>query len=124
MGELIMNTNTTQKLEDFMEDAINRSKELNDGERLILSSYRFTRNYLNAEHLVIDDIVWEKDLQDLLNSFRGIDIDKIIITNTSTALMSLLHFLVENGCVIEGTSTVKDIDGYGKPRHGLLVKIN
>lgn len=113
-----------KELDVIIEKIANKEIKLEDGERAVVSNYNYTMRYLNSEHLVIDDIIWDKDLQEFLNTLRKINVDKIIITNTSTALMGLLHFLVGNECVIEGTATVKDKQGYSEEKYGLLLKIN
>lgn len=106
----------------MMEKAAANEIELNGGESVIIRNYRYTKKYLNTEHIVIDDIVWEDDQKDFLDTLRKLDINKIIITNTSTALMGLIYFLINEGCVIEGTILIEG--EFGEDKKGLLMKVN
>lgn len=97
--------------------------ENNIGEKILSSAEIYTNNYLDSEYIVIHDIIWEYQMQSFLDELRKRKIDKIVITNTSTALMGLLHFLLTEGCSIEGVETVKYKDGFYEGDKGLLVKI-
>lgn len=113
-----------KRLEEMIEQVAAQNIKLNGGENVVVRSYVYTKKYLNSPYIVMDDIVWEHDQQDFLDTLRKLNIDKIIITNTSTALMSLIYFLTNEGCVIEGAVAVKENSPYGEDKKGLLMKIN
>lgn len=62
-------------------------------------------------------------MQSFLDELRKREVDKIVIANTSTALMDFLYFLLAEGCSIEGVKTVKDKDELYEAGKGLLVKV-
>lgn len=97
--------------------------ENNIGEKIFSRAESYTNNYLDSEYIVIQDIIWEDEMQSFLDELRKREIDKIVIANTSTALMDFIHFLLTEGCSIEGVKTVRDKDGLYEVDKGLLVKV-
>ena len=115
-----------EKLDIMIEKIINEKAQFNPGENLILNSYDYTLRNLDSEHLVIKDIIWENDQQDLLNLLKDLEVEKVIIADSSTGLMETLSFLLNEGCVIEGPTVVNELNGnpiYGG-RKRLVIKMS
>lgn len=114
-----------KEIDLMIEKAVKNELEVSAGEYLILTSYDRTINKLDAEHLVIKDIVWECDQQDMIDTLRKFNIEKVIIADSSSALMGLMHFLIDEGCVIEGTTIVNEKEDmrFGGDK-GLVIKIS
>lgn len=98
--------------------------ENNIGEKILSKAESYTNSYLDSEYIVIQDIIWEDEMKSFLDELRKREIDKIVITNTSTALMDFIHFLLTEGCSIEGVKTVRDKDGSYEGDKGFLVKVS
>lgn len=88
--------------------------EINAAQRYILHAYRSTRQDDLVDTIILDDIVWEKNYEDLIAYLREVEIGQIIITNTSTELMELLHFLIKNGCELVEPIEIENGAGYFK----------
>ena len=82
-----------------------------------------------TNHLVFNDIIWEKELKDLPILLLTYDIKEIVISDKSTALMNTLIKFIENKWKIVDTiiygyenPIFMSEDGEQKPLKGLLLK--
>lgn len=60
-----------------------------------------------AEELVYDDFVWEKEAHDFITTLRDMGAKTIVITNQSTALMENMHWFQQEGCKLVGLCEVE-----------------
>lgn len=54
----------------------------------------------------VQDLPWDKDIHDFVETLRAAGIVEFAVTNQSTALMRCLHLLVAEGCAMQGLCTV------------------
>lgn len=113
-----------KELDNIIEQIVTDKLKVNKGEDVVVRSYYHTMKYLESEHIVINNIVWENDYQEFIEMLRKLNIEKIIIANKSTALMGLLHFLISEGCMLEEAVTITENKEFGGSVKGLLIKIN
>jgi len=60
-----------------------------------------------SSYFEVPDLPWEKDAHDFVTTLKEAGITEFAVTDRSTALMELLHVLVnEEGCKIVGLCTV------------------
>lgn len=113
-----------EKIDEMVEKITNKEITVKSGERRVLGSYMRTKSeYPNSPYIVVNDIIWENELEDFLNFFHKMNIEKIIIADTSTALMNTLTYLIDNGAMIETTIKIKRDSLYSDYESGLIMKI-
>lgn len=94
-----------------------------DSEWLLFGACRAT-SLLDTEVLVFVDSPFERQLEGLLREIERYKIDKIIIADTSTALMNFLRALISDGFeAVSAVSVEYRNNPYNsrKPVHGLLL---
>ena len=95
------------KLQEVREREANGEKVFeNEGQRIILQSYMLSQRNYETDLLVLENVIWNQNYESLLQELRTMEIEKVIIANTSTELMDVLHYLLSNGCKIEGAIEV------------------
>ena len=58
------------------------------------------------DEVVMDDFLWDREVEDFLNALRGAGISTFIYTNTSTAVMGNIHDFAAHGCTFKELTTV------------------
>lgn len=54
----------------------------------------------------VEDLPWDKDTHDFVETLRAAGITEFAVTDQSTALMRLLHLLAAEGCTMQGLCKV------------------
>ena len=54
----------------------------------------------------MDDFLWEKEVEDFIDTLRQAGIATFVYTNQSTAVMENLHAFAAEGCRLEGLCTI------------------
>lgn len=54
----------------------------------------------------VEDLPWDKDAHDFVETLRAAGITEFAVTDQSTALMRLLHLLAAEGCTMQGLCKV------------------
>ena len=54
----------------------------------------------------VQDLPWDKDTHDFVETIRAAGITEFAVTDQSTAMMRLLHLLVAEGCTMQGLCKV------------------
>ena len=60
----------------------------------------------DADEILFDDYVWDKEAHDFIDTFRKAGIETFVVTNKSTALMENLHWFAAEGCEMLGLCTI------------------
>ena len=67
-----------------------------------------------AEELVMDDFLWDKEIADFLETLKKAGITTFLYTNQSTAAMENMRDFLKNGCKLDGAKTItKKTYGWG-----------
>lgn len=115
------------KIEEIIEKLKNKEvdyKDLSPGEKVIALSYEATQIRFDSEYIVISKIVWEDVHEDLIAKLKEFGVEKVVIADSSTALMKLIHSFMKKGCFIEKPVSVKCLgNSYCDEDPGLLVNI-
>ena len=69
-------------------------------------AYRNTRRTEN-KLLDFDDVIWEKDVPDIVKNLKEFGITEFTISNRYSGLVDVLALFVAEGCTIEGTTQVQ-----------------
>lgn len=111
------------RLEKDMEKVMNGEKTT-QAKGKVLRAYMETKE-LGTENLTITDFFWEKEQEEALNYLREAGIEKITIEDQSTGLMDNLHYLLSNGCQLEGptTRTKENWKGETEEIKGLAIRL-
>ncbi len=92
-----------EKFLDFNNEKIKEEwRKKSDGEKALINDYIHSRTdkRMLTEYLVIEDIVWEKELEDYLKALKKYKINKFVYADTSTACFRTLLFFIHNGAKI------------------------
>lgn len=96
--------------------------------RGIWKAYRAWR-WGKTDELVMDDFLWEGEVQDFVDTLRRAGLETFVYTNSSTACMENLHGFAAAGCTLMElcTITMKE-NRYGEDEevqvHGVRFKVN
>lgn len=61
----------------------------------------------------VQDLPWDKDTHDFVETLRAAGITEFAVTDQSTALMRLLHLLTAEGCTMQGLCKVTRSERWG-----------
>lgn len=91
-------------------DVIERFQEENPypfgaGSMKALQAY-LNVNYHGADFFEVEDLPWQKDMQEFASTLKKAGIDKIVVTDQSTRLMEGICGLTENGFQMGALQTV------------------
>lgn len=86
---------------------------------------RIWRDYSNArgngnEHLDINDVVWDRDVEGLISCMRDNGIKKFTFSSGWSSSVDTAWLFVQNGCRLAGMTEVKGHDGM---THGYLFEV-
>lgn len=72
------------------------------GERDLIQDYLHTRrdDRMITDYLVIQDVVWEEELEEYLEALKKYKIDKFVYADTSTACFRTIIFFLNKGAKI------------------------
>lgn len=113
-----------ENVNEMIKKVVNKEITISSVKKRVLNDYTRTKaEYSNSPYIVIDDIVWSDDRAELFNFLHTLNIERVIIADTSTALMETLTHFIDNGAVIETTIKVKRDNSFGRYESGLVVKI-
>ena len=59
-----------------------------------------------TDELEMSDYLWEKEVEDFVDTLRKAGFQSFVYSNSSTAVMENIHQLVAAGCVLEGPCTI------------------
>lgn len=69
------------------------------------------------DEVEMDDFLWEKEIDDFVDTLRKAGIASFIFTNQSTAVMENIHGFTAAGCTMEGLCKIERIEKcFGKDR--------
>ena len=120
--------NSLEKYLDYNNEKIKEEwKSKSDGEKSLINDYIHSRTdkRMLTEYLVIEDIVWEKELEDYLKALKKYKINKFVYADTSTACFRTLLFFLNNGAKITTIEFKEEISVFGdkSKREGMLIEI-
>ena len=68
-----------------------------------------------TDELELSDFLWNKEVEDYVDTLRKAGIHSFVYSNSSTAVMENIHQLVAAGCTLEGPCTlVKKTEKWGE----------
>lgn len=69
------------------------------------------------EDVEMNDFLWDREVEDFVETLRAAGFDAFIYTNQSTSVMENVHAFEKYDCRLEGTATISRIEKYcGKLR--------
>lgn len=94
------------------------------GEMRLLGEYVKSRR--EYEQIVIADICWEQEMDDLIALLRKAEIKTFVMADHSTALLQTLHRFLEEGFTITSSVTLekKEPTRWDEPLKGLEIQVN
>lgn len=116
-----------ERLEKMLEEYKEAEKfqKLDGGTKDLLSSYYKSKDINNISNtLVIEDIVWDYDLEDFAKALNEYNINELIVSSSwSSSAIQVIMYLVENGYEVAGTKIYNDKKLFGDRiiRKGLLL---
>ena len=71
-------------------------------------AYRAWRGSIEHEddELVMDDFLWDKEIEDFLTTLKEAGIRSFLYTNESTSSMENMRDFINNGCKMDGGKTI------------------
>jgi hypothetical protein len=98
---------------------------LKDGENSLLRAYAQSKKD-EFEQIVIRDICWPQELNDLIALLRSARVEAFAIADSSTALMKTLHAFLTAGFTIIGPTTLlkKNATRWDEPLLGIEIRVN
>ena len=77
------------------------------------------------DEVELDDLLWDREVADFVETFRKAGIETFIYTNQSTAVMENLHALEKEGCRMDGLCTIKRMERrFGENREETILGIH
>lgn len=116
----------------YLEEELNKIKEDRENFRKntkalnhLITAYEDTRRSYKSKELVSEEIIWEDNYKDLIKELKKAEIKSFIIANTSTELMGILAFLIDNGAEIDRTVEIqeKQDNPFSKGKIGLRINL-
>ena len=92
------------------------------GENKVLRAYYTTKQTTESDTLVIFDSFFPSELPEIVLALKELEVEEIIITCKSTALMDTLQYLINEGWEVSGTAEVNLVTGSKSKLTGLLMK--
>lgn len=115
------------KNEKFEKDLLmgrkGNANTLTEAQWRVLNEYDYYNKEYDSDLLILESILWEKNYEGALRYMKEAGIEEIIILNTSTELMELLHFFLSNGCEMVGPITFLAKDEWSATKKGLKIKL-
>ena len=90
-----------EKIRNYFE-SLERNEKISHGAGYAYRAYLDTCNNSNSEELIVNDLPFENDMSDFVETLRGAGLTTVLITDASTALLRNLHQLDELGCRFDG----------------------
>ena len=83
----------------------------------------FGRNE-SEDEVTVGNLLWERDIPDFVETLRKGGIKSFILTDHSTALMSMMHGFAKEGCKLEGLCTATEENCFDGKREIPAVKFS
>lgn len=90
-------------------------QSLNDGEKTLLRCYYQSKGEDNlSKALVINDIVWERTLEEFVKALEKYEVKEIVFASSWSSSIDTLMFLMENGYKVIKPVTYKEEEWLNK----------
>lgn len=112
----------TAKFEERLKE-VEKVGSISSGESKILRAYYETKQTTDSDTLVIFDSFFPSELPEASLALKELEVEELIITCKSTALMNTLQHLIIEGWEVLGVSEVQLVTGSMSKSTGLLMKL-
>ncbi len=108
-------------------DLMKRIEEMGTAACRIWREYETARDNGNT-HLDISEVVWDKDVEELISCMRENGISEFTFSSTWSSAVETAWLFTQNGCKLCGLAEVNGsvsyLTGEREKKHGYLFKIN
>ena len=111
-----------EKIRNYFE-SLERNEKFSHGAGYAYRAYLDTCNNSNSEELIVNDLPFEDDMSDFVETLRSAGLTTVLITDASTALLRNLHQLDELGCRFDGLCKATRNYAWGAPEEIPAIRI-
>ena len=111
-----------EKIRNYFE-SLERNEKISHGAGYAYRAYLDTCNNSNSEELIVNDLPFENDMSDFVETLRSAGLTTVLIADASTALLRNLHQLDELGCRFDGLCKATRNYAWGAPEEIPAIRI-